>query len=86
MTQKKSGCVLVSEGFHCTRIIFCCFWYYSVAQIFPSTTYGQGSGPVVATSIKCTGREQNISECDISSNLFASHFYDMGVKCFKEEG
>lgn len=55
--------------------------------MYPSSVYGAGSGVIAATTVQCNGNEKNLTECILLlSQFFASHFFDVGVKCFNETG
>ena len=45
--------------------------------------YGMGSGPILLSSLSCTGRESSLLECDrnMYSALSCTHRSDAGVTC-----
>ena len=59
----------------------------ATATVFTTATsslYGQGSGPVLLSDIRCTGMETNLLECGhmaISPEVHCTHDHDVGVKC-----
>ena len=55
-----------------------------VAQTSIANLYGPGSGPIVAITPSCTGREARFSQCSGFHNSFlqlCSHASDIGVSC-----
>jgi deleted-in-malignant-brain-tumors protein 1 len=53
-------------------------------QIFESTYFGQGSGPVVFDYISCNGNEADLNNCSYSTTNYVSHTDDVGVMCLEE--
>ena len=49
------------------------------------STYGEGFGPILMSSVVCNGTEQNISQCRRSDGSSCIHFQDAGVICKREE-
>ena len=48
-----------------------------------SSTFGQGSGPIILNSLQCTGLEYRLIEC-VHGGLgvhSCSHDQDVGVRC-----
>jgi len=54
-----------------------------------SASFGQGSGPIWLSSIKCSGSEPSITNCvhlGVNITSSCSHFEDAGVICDKQNG
>ena len=45
--------------------------------------YGKGNGPVLVSSVSCSGSEENITSCSYSNSTIDDHENDVGVKCQK---
>ena len=43
--------------------------------------YGEGSGPILVSSVSCSGSEEDISSCSHSHFTTYDHQYDVGVQC-----
>lgn len=66
----------------CDHLLIDCY-FISVAIPYSSTRYGQGTGPISANALFCSGDEMNITQCTFfNSFFFVDHFYDAGVRCF----
>lgn len=49
--------------------------------------YGEGLGPIGLYSLRCTGNESRITDCQYSTPTSAcSHRYDGGVRCHARTG
>ena len=46
-----------------------------------AAAYGQGTGPIVANSIMCTGNEPALFNCSYDLNHNCGHASDAGVRC-----
>ena len=50
-----------------------------------STVFGQGSGPIMMSKLRCSGMESTILACDQYLNMYGvlscSHLQDAGVIC-----
>ncbi|XP_019853225.1 PREDICTED: deleted in malignant brain tumors 1 protein [Amphimedon queenslandica] len=48
-----------------------------------ASEFGQGSGPILISSIQCSGQESHLINCSYSPLIpsYCSHTYDVGVKC-----
>ena len=58
------------------------FSFYTGAQLFRSSMFGRGAGPVLFTSLSCTGTEYSIIDCShISNTYYYSHYSDIGISC-----
>ena len=59
----------------------------TVGTWFYSSVYGQGSGPVFASYLGCTGNEWSLLRCSRTSifstlsSSCTSHYYDVQLKC-----
>ena len=55
------------------------------AQIFSSSSFGQGTGPVLLAGLSCTGTEYSPADCPQSSPSYSSS-YDghIGVRCLQK--
>ena len=54
-----------------------------------SAGFGQGSGPILLSNIKCTGSELTLTRCGhlgINITRSCSHGQDAGVKCSELQG
>ena len=55
------------------------------AQIFSSSSFGQGTGPVLFTGLSCTGTENSPADCPQPlSSYYYSHGSDIGVRCLQK--
>ena len=53
-----------------------------VAIAVSRAAFGQGTGPVFLSSVRCTGNESFLLNCSHSGSVqYCSHFYDAGVVC-----
>ena len=45
--------------------------------------FGQGTGPILMSSVGCSGKEFNLFDCSYQPFPYSSctHYYDAGVKC-----
>ena len=45
--------------------------------------YGQSSGPIFLSNLRCTGKEFKLLDCarDMYAVRFCTHYEDAGVKC-----
>ena len=54
-------------------------------QIFSSSCFGLGTGPVLFTGLSCTGSEYSPVDCPQSNNAYDySHGGDVGVRCLQK--
>lgn len=51
------------------------------ATAFGSARFGQGSGPIVADDVRCTGTESTLMNCTFSLTHNCVHSEDAGVRC-----
>ena len=60
----------------------CLCSFYSGAIAHSRAYFGEGSGLIHLTDVKCSGSEYNVTECE-TGNLesSSSHSFDVGVKC-----
>ena len=53
-------------------------------MIYINAYFGQGTGPILFSSVSCNGNEFSLDQCGFSSNpYFSSHLYDVGLKCLE---
>ena len=53
-------------------------------QVFYSSYYGQGTGPIVFTHLKCDGSESRLEDCSVTYVPYHySHSYDVGLHCYE---
>ena len=53
---------------------------------YGSSTYGQGSGPILFDYMFCSGNEDSLIDCygivfSVPSSSCSNHYYDLGLKC-----
>ena len=52
---------------------------------YGSSTYGQGSGPIMFGYMYCSGNEDSLFDCSRSvftvTSSCSNHYYDLGLKC-----
>ena len=54
------------------------------ALIYRNAYFGQGSGPILFSSVSCNGNESSLDQCGFSSTPYHnSHSSDVGVKCLE---
>ena len=54
-------------------------------QVFTSSYFGQGTGPVLFTGLSCTGTEYSLTDCTQSSSSYNQyHSSDIGVHCLQK--
>ena len=47
-----------------------------------SAYFGEGSGPIHLSDVKCSGSEYSVAECETKNvRVNSSHSLDVGVKC-----
>ena len=48
-----------------------------------NTRFGEGSGPIFLSKLRCTGQETSLLGCQHNyfHHLYCDHDYDAGVKC-----
>ena len=48
-----------------------------------ATQFGQGTGPILMSAVRCSGQESNLLDCPYQPFPYStcSHSYDVGVKC-----
>ena len=48
-----------------------------------ASQFGQGTGPILMSSVGCSGQESKLLECSYQPFPYSSctHYYDAGVKC-----
>ena len=48
-----------------------------------ATEFGQGTGPILISDLRCSGVESHLLDCSYSPFLHSScsHYYDVGVVC-----
>ena len=60
-------------------------YYYITGSVTytTSTQFGQGTGPILMSVVKCSGQESNLLDCPYQPFPYSScsHSYDVGVKC-----
>ena len=53
--------------------------------MFHSSSFGQGTGPVVFSGLSCSGTESSPVDCTQSTNSYQfSHGSDIGVRCLQK--
>ena len=56
--------------------------YYSGATAHSNAYFGEGQGKIHLDSVKCSGSEYIVTDCEIdNSGTSSSHSLDVGVKC-----
>ena len=64
------------------RIRICIFPTYAGATAHSGAYFGEGSGLIHLTYVKCSGLEYNVTECKTQNvGMSSSHSLDVGVKC-----
>ena len=54
-------------------------------QLFHSSHYGEGTGPIVFDGLSCDGSESRLEECRFSSTpYYDSHSEDIGLHCYEQ--
>ena len=54
-------------------------------QLFNSSYYGEGTGPIVYNGLNCDGSESRLEECPTTVVPYnTTHFYDVGIKCYEK--
>ena len=63
------------------------FWFilsHTGVQIFHSSYYGQGTGPIVFANLGCDGTESILDDCTFGSSSFNDyHSEDIGLHCYE---
>ena len=68
--------------YDCINIYFVLYGCVHPAAIpMYAAAYGQGTGPIVANSIMCTGNEPALFNCSYDLNHNCGHASDAGVRC-----
>ena len=58
-----------------------CF-FHTGASSHSGAYFGEGSGMIHLTLVKCSGLEYNVTECETKNvGISSSHSLDVGVKC-----
>ena len=74
-----------SNDCHCTCISFYNAHLYSLltgATAHSGAYFGEGSGLIHLTDVKCSGLEYNVTECETGNvEISSNHSRDVGVKC-----
>ena len=55
-------------------------------QLFDSSYYGRGTGPIVLSSLSCNGTESKLEDCSYSSSYYDYHSKDIGLHCYERGG
>ena len=73
------------------RLFFAYFWYaiifllfYFLATVVYQAAFGQGTGPVLLSNVRCTGTESSLLSCShdgIDVAMYCFHDDDAGVIC-----
>ena len=50
------------------------------------STFGQGTGPIFLSNLRCDGTEQRLTDCISTSGASCSHYEDAGVRCQQRTG
>ena len=53
---------------------------------YGSSTFGQGSGPIMFGYMYCNGNEDSLIDCNgivfnVPSSPCSNHYYDLGLQC-----
>ena len=47
-----------------------------------SAAFGQGTGPIYASDVICTGEEDSLTDCEFTANpTICTHLNDAGITC-----
>ena len=66
--------------FHERMLILC-----TGVQLFRSSYYGQGTGPIVFADLNCDGSESKLEDCSFSSTTYNySHYNYVGLHCYEK--
>ena len=60
------------------------YYHITGSVTYPSASqFGQGTGPILINSVRCSGHESNLLDCSYKPFPYSScsHYYDVGVKC-----
>ena len=57
------------------------YHYTGSIAITDSGVYGQGTGPIHAAGVQCTGSEPSLFVCPSSSSASCDHSMDAAVQC-----
>ena len=64
------------------KVLHICFSASTGATAHSGAYFGEGRGPVNLDSVRCTGSEYTLTDCEIeNSGSRISHSLDVGVKC-----
>ena len=64
--------------------VFFTYVYFSTYKTYNSSLdFGDATGPIHMSHVKCNGSENTIFECNHSSTHTCSHEEDQGVRCCK---
>ena len=61
---------------HANILIF----LHTIAIAVSRAAFGQGTGPVLLSGVRCTGNESSLLSCS-HGVAYCSHSYDAGVVC-----
>ena len=78
---KQLGYASIGELLHQSAHLILSVLYTLGATPFYNAQFGQGTGPVTINIIGCTGNEQNVQNCTLSTPSSCTHFNDAGLRC-----
>ena len=71
----------------CTAIEFKYIWHirttHTGVQLFESSHFGQGTGPIVFDGLKCDGSESKLEDCTSRVSYLDHHNEDIGIHCYE---
>jgi len=86
ITRNRINGTICSQGWDMIDANVLCRMKDFVGAISASKTFGQGSGPVWFTDMRCSGKEDNIEHCKPEKTTKCNHNRDAGVVCYTKEG
>lgn len=61
--------------------VVCKMFGYKSGIPKPGAFFGQGTGPILMTNVKCIGTEKSLWDCSFHEILYCDHSEDVGVIC-----
>ena len=60
-----------------------CVFLWTIVIAVSQAAFGQGTGPVFLSNVRCTGNDYSLLSCNHSEIgvTYCSHYYDAGVVC-----
>ena len=85
LRHSTEGCVVIVQITHYKHCIVCSpnFVVPIGAEAHCCSYYGKDNGPVLVSSVSCSGSEENITSCSYSNTTVYDHQNDVGVKCHR---